>query len=61
MGCHLPSLAVMLRKKAFILVFLLAAALAQAADKRTDVPIGDSPSLGPANAPVTIIEFIDFQ
>jgi len=34
---------------------------AVAADKRTNVPIGDSPSLGPANAPVTIIEFIDFQ
>jgi hypothetical protein len=26
-----------------------------------DIPIGGSPSLGPANAPVTIFEFIDFQ
>ena len=35
--------------------------MAQAEEKRTDVPIGDSPSMGPADAPVTIIEFIDFQ
>jgi hypothetical protein len=33
---------------------------ADAAD-RHDVPIGDCPSLGPENAPVTIIEFIDYQ
>lgn len=26
-----------------------------------DIPIGDSPTFGPADAPVTIIEFIDFQ
>jgi len=34
---------------------------AQSAEKLTDVPIGDSPSWGPVDAPVTIIEFIDFQ
>jgi hypothetical protein len=31
------------------------------AEERTDVPVGDSPSMGPADAPVTIIEFLDFQ
>ncbi len=32
-----------------------------ASEKRYDVPVGDSPSWGPANAPVTIIEFLDYQ
>jgi hypothetical protein len=31
------------------------------AAERTNVPIADSPQLGPGNAPVTIIEFLDFQ
>jgi uncharacterized protein involved in high-affinity Fe2+ transport len=47
-----------------LLAFLLLIATglsAQAEEKRVEVPIGDSPSLGPADAPVTIIEFIDFQ
>jgi len=29
--------------------------------RRYDVPAGDNPSLGPANAPITIIEFGDYQ
>jgi protein-disulfide isomerase len=41
-----------------LLLFLM---VASAADKRVAVPIGDSPSMGPENAPVTIIEFVDFQ
>ncbi|MGW8323521.1 MAG: hypothetical protein ACWGSD_18405 [Thermodesulfobacteriota bacterium] len=48
-----------------LLVFYLLSslfALSSAADeKRYDVPLGDSPVLGPADAPVTIIEFLDFQ
>jgi len=43
------------------LLLLLTALPAAAADKRITVPIGNSPSMGPENAPVTIIEFIDFQ
>jgi hypothetical protein len=43
------------------IIFLLFSGIAQAEPKRVDVPIGDSPSIGPADAPVTIIEFIDFQ
>jgi len=42
------------------LVFLLVG-FALAEDKRYTVPIGDSPSIGPVDAPVVIIEFIDFQ
>jgi hypothetical protein len=42
----------------FLLLFLT---LASAVDKRVTVPLGDSPSMGPENAPVTIVEFIDFQ
>ncbi len=30
-------------------------------EKRYDVPVGNSPAYGPSNAPVTLIEFIDFQ
>jgi hypothetical protein len=49
-------------KRILICVFtLLLFGVAHAEQKRFDVPIGDSPSKGPTNAPVTIIEFIDFQ
>jgi len=34
---------------------------AQAEIERFDVPMADSPSLGPTDAPVTIIEFLDYQ
>lgn len=43
------------------LLLLLCLTPASAADKRVTVPLGDSPSMGPENAPVTIVEFIDFQ
>jgi len=43
------------------LILLLAAAPAAAADVRYAVPAGDSPSIGPANAPVTLVEFVDYQ
>jgi hypothetical protein len=43
------------------IVLLLIAGPSFAAEQRYTVPIGDSPQKGPENAPVTIIEFIDFQ
>ncbi len=43
-----------------IVVFLFAAAASWAVERAT-VPIGDSPQKGPKDAPVTIIEFLDFQ
>ncbi len=49
-------------KRLLLMPFLLFLPLSlPAAEPRYDVPVGDSPSLGPENAPITIIEFIDFQ
>ncbi|HTF99824.1 MAG TPA: hypothetical protein VK654_04450 [Nitrospirota bacterium] len=31
------------------------------ADQRVIVPLDNSPAMGPDQAPVTIVEFIDFQ
>jgi protein-disulfide isomerase len=49
------------RRVLWIALALLAAVPAGAVDVRYDVPAGDSPSIGPANAPVTIVEFLDYQ
>lgn len=49
------------RRTVWIILTLLAAVPARAADVRYSVPAGDSPSIGPANAPVTIVEFLDYQ
>ena len=49
------------RLAAWIALTLIAAVPAGAADVRYTVPAGDSPSIGPANAPVTIVEFLDYQ
>jgi hypothetical protein len=43
------------------LLLLLVPFTSIAEDKRVKVPVGNSPSMGPENAPVTIVEFIDFQ
>ncbi len=43
------------------LIVILAACLAIAEEKRFSVPLEDSPSFGPADAPVTMIEFVDYQ
>jgi hypothetical protein len=32
-----------------------------ASERRYDIPVADSPTKGPENAPITIIEFIDYQ
>lgn len=44
----------------FLLLLLLSVLPALAKDS-VIVPLGDSPSIGPANAPVVMFEFLDFQ
>ena len=44
-----------------VFLFLLCFSMAFAGGERFQVPIADSPQLGPKEAPVTIIEFLDFQ
>jgi hypothetical protein len=50
-----------MKKLVVIISVILASSLGYGADKRFAVPIGDSPTIGPADAPVTMIEFLDFQ
>lgn len=52
-----------MKRKIFpcFLFFLLLSTPLLAAGNRVDVPLGSSPTKGPANAPVTMFVFVDFQ
>ncbi len=50
-----------MKKTILVILFLALAAGSGAEEKRFTVPLNNSPMLGPADAPVTIIEFLDFQ
>ncbi len=50
-----------MKRLAFVLLLFLLAGHAVADEKRYSVPLNDSPAMGPVAAPVTIIEFLDFQ
>ncbi|MFN3739897.1 MAG: hypothetical protein ACK4TF_04400 [Thermodesulfovibrionales bacterium] len=44
-----------------ILTLILISALLYAQEKRYSLSVEGSPSYGPSDAPVTIIEFLDYQ
>jgi hypothetical protein len=51
----------MVRLLIILMLSLLATAAGAAEKPLVNVPLGDAPSRGPADAAVTIIEFTDFQ
>ena len=50
-----------MKKLTLLIAIALIAFPAFADETRFSVPLDDSPALGPPDAPVTIIEFLDFQ
>ncbi len=50
-----------MRKLTLIVLLFIAISNSSADEIRYSVPVGDSPVLGPPNAPITIIEFLDYQ
>ncbi len=50
-----------MKKILFVPALVMLAFQAVSAENRVSVPLDNSPAFGPANAPVTIVEFIDFQ
>jgi protein-disulfide isomerase len=43
-----------------VIAFLLISCATSGGQQRATIPLDDSPNRGPANAPVTIVEFFDY-
>jgi hypothetical protein len=54
-------MSVLRRVQVLFAIVLLYPAISYGAEKRYDIPIEGSPSMGPENATVTIVEFLDYQ
>ncbi len=50
-----------MKRVLLIMLFLLISSAGGAQETRSSIPLDNSPSFGPADAPVTLVEFIDFQ
>lgn len=50
-----------MRRIVFVLLSMLFLPVLSAAEQRYTIPVDNSPQIGFADAPVTIIEFLDFQ
>jgi len=44
----------------FVIALLLVSCATFTSQKRYSVPIDDSPQTGPKNAPITVVEFLDY-
>jgi hypothetical protein len=43
-----------------VIAFLLISCATSGGQQRAAIPLDDSPNRGPSNAPVTVVEFLDF-
>jgi len=57
----LKEVKVFLKKLIFLFLLLYLPSSLFAKEKRYIIPVENSPSYGPSDAPITIIEFIDYQ